>query len=86
MPHRPHDYTEASACTGKIAHTEWSDAEAAVQRIVAENIDAGTPKHSNGLGAYRCPFCGSWHVGHSLQGYKAAPSGWSAAAAVARRR
>lgn len=59
------DYSEASTCAGKVRHEEWASAEAAVQRIVHENIAAGTPAKSNGLSTYRCPYCWSWHVGHS---------------------
>lgn len=59
------DYSEESACLGKQAHDTWASAEQAVERIITENVEAGTPHKSSRLSSYRCRYCGKWHVGHS---------------------
>ena len=65
MKRSQRDYSEASACMGKIRYTAWLHAEAVVQRIIVENLDADEAHKSNGLGVYRCEYCAYWHVGHS---------------------
>lgn len=62
IPRGQRDLSEDRACLGKIWHRTWAEAEAEVQRIIAGNIATG--RTSFGLGAYRCEYCGNWHVGH----------------------
>ena len=58
------DRSEERACGKKVPHTSWADAEEHVQEIIAFNVDRGRAERSSRLHAYRCDFCGFWHVGH----------------------
>jgi hypothetical protein len=46
-------------CAGKIAHTSKAAATKAVP-----GTRAITPGRPDKVEAYRCDFCGAWHVGH----------------------
>jgi hypothetical protein len=48
-----------NACTGKVRHESAENAQARIRQIRAAN--PGTPR----LNAYRCQFCGGYHVGHA---------------------
>jgi len=48
------------ACAGKIRHASLGDAEAHVRRLVE--------KDGARMKAYRCGFCGAFHVGHVPEG------------------
>lgn len=59
------------ACSWKQVVASWDEGERIIERIVAENIDAGHPQSSLGLQVYRCAVCGLLHIGHS--GVRSAP-------------
>lgn len=58
------DLSEERGCLPKIAWDSWADAELAACLTIDQDQEAGKPlRHT--LLAYRCPYCGSWHIGHS---------------------
>lgn len=46
------------SCSRKIRHTTESDAR---RHIAGLNIGKG---YQGAMNAYRCSFCGGWHIGH----------------------
>ena len=51
--------TRGRACTGKKSHTSRQHAAEHRDQLIARGAAA------EGLRAYRCRHCGSWHVGHT---------------------
>ncbi len=51
--------SRARSCTGKVAHA--SKEQALGHAIGLRRRLGALPRDSH---AYRCRFCGSWHVGH----------------------
>ena len=52
--------------------TQWSDEEERVKSCVGKHAYPSAKKawqvakrYKGGLSAYRCRFCGQWHIGHS---------------------
>lgn len=58
------DRSEERACGNKIKHETWRDAEEHVRGIIEHNIEREREHRSSRLHAYRCDYCGFWHVGH----------------------
>ena len=46
------------ACQGKLRHTDYDAANAALRSLVARRGDQGR------LQAFQCPFCKGFHFGH----------------------
>lgn len=51
--------TKARTCGQKARHASKADAE---RHLFALVRNTGTAPR--GMSVYRCPHCGSWHVGH----------------------
>jgi hypothetical protein len=49
--------TPEKTCGKKIKYTSWGDALRAMEEIPR-------PKNDRPMTPYRCPFCGSYHLGH----------------------
>lgn len=60
MTHVPAHYV-ASACTGKHAYASWSAAKATLRRTMKTRDVRGQDRPA--LRVYRCPNCGSYHIG-----------------------
>ena len=53
------------SCKGKVRHLTADAASAAIHHL---NMRKGWQGRMN---AYRCPFCGGYHVGHARKGMRA---------------
>ena len=59
------DYSIEHRCYEKTVFPDWVSAEAQIIRLVNRDAADGRQWRSMGLGAYRCPHCSDWHIGHS---------------------
>lgn len=58
------DRSEARSCGNKQRHATWAEAEEHALGIIEFNIERNRAQRSSRLHAYRCEYCGFWHVGH----------------------
>jgi hypothetical protein len=59
--HRRLMQTKGRSCDGKLPHPTKDAAEDEVRRLIARG-------GSRRIAAYRCKWCGGWHIGHTPRG------------------
>lgn len=50
------------ACQGKVRHADAGGAYAAMRKLGRAKPDLAP---GSVIGAYKCRFCGGWHIGHN---------------------
>lgn len=63
--HASKPFSTTRGCVGKRAHETWEEAEQHCLNLIEHNHNRGLPRRNMGIGAYLCPGCSKWHVGHN---------------------